>query len=166
MYSGQEWKLPSECNITTCQFPSGGSLEIEIVTKEEWDAEIEIYDLLQADYTGHDSDIVNTNHPELYYIKKKTDFNDKVLSVIEGAKYNVEEKGVIFEEKDKNDAKQFWTRKKLHGNNTNYFFINLKSKKVLTVLKEKDNNSLVAYPQSQFITPIKVIQLQRVHLLP
>ena len=51
------------------------------------------------------------------------------------------------------DAKQFWMMMKVHDSD-NAFFINKKSEKVLTVLKD---GNFVVNGQSQFVTPNKVI---------
>ena len=52
-----------------------------------------------------------------------------------------------------NDAKQFWMMMKSHDSD-NAFFINKKSEKVLTVLKD---GNFVVNGQSEFVTPNKVI---------
>ena len=108
--------------------------------------------------------LVQKDHPEYDY-KSVTVFqikncssdtedeicSEKFVSVFKGDKHCYKENDVTEKRSDEEDKKQLWRKNK---SNKQYFFTNLQSEKVLTILPDGTFTSLC---QSQFVSN-KVIQ--------
>ena len=104
--------------------------------------------------------LVQKDHPEYDYksvtvfqIFKKISSNtvnekwsNKSLSVLKGEKHCHKENNVTEKKSDEGDKKQLWRRNK---SNSTFFFTNLQSGKVLTVLP---NGTFITLCQSQFVS--------------
>ena len=109
--------------------------------------------------------LVQKDHPEYDYksvtvfqIKNSSSesldekWSEKFLSALTGEKSCYKENGVTLKKSDEEDKKQLWRKKKI--NNT-FFFTNLQSGKVLTLLPD---GSFITLCQSQFVSNKNVIQ--------
>ena len=108
--------------------------------------------------------LVQRDHPEydyksvtVYQIKNSSSDSEdenwsEPLSVENGDKHCHKENGVTEKKCDKKNKKQLWRKNKFKNT---FFFTNLQSKKVLTVLP---NGSFITFCQSQFVSNKSVIQ--------
>ena len=127
----------------------------ELILGQEWNSN-ELGDCMMKSENIFDNSSINItlvhkDHPEdenkqVFQIFSSNIVDQKYLSVVRGEKHCHGENAVTENESNEKDKKQLWRR---HKSYNNFFFTNLQSKKVLTLLP---NNTFITLCQSQFVS--------------